>query len=136
MFPLLHIFGFPKCMKGSAVIIMIFYVKSCDQDGRCFSVLSYIHLSICHLTLHGAQCFALLKRKHSKIVFEFKLQRCNFNEIYKFTICHIIHMVCSYISISSWKNPAHWLDRIIWQRDGNMYFIGYKAVDPVINPWR
>lgn len=48
----------------------------------------------------------------------------------------IYHSYGLFISISSWKNPAHWLDCIIWQRDGNMYFIGYKAVDPVINPWR
>lgn len=120
----MHIFGFPKCMKGSAVIIMIFYVKSCDQDGRCFSGLSYIHLSICHLTLHGAQCVALLKRKHSKIVFEFKLQRCNFNEIYKCTICHISFILfvhkhflleksCTlagpYNMAERWKHVLHWV---------------------------
>lgn len=124
MFPLLHIFGFPKCMKGSAVIIMIFYDRSCDQDGPCFSGLSYIHLSICHLTLHGAQCVALLKRKHSKIVFEFKLQRCNFNEIYKCTICHIsfiwfvhkhflLEKSCTlagpYDMAERWKHVLHWV---------------------------
>lgn len=52
----------------------------------------------------------------SKMQFQWNLQMHH--------LPYIIHMVCSYISISSWKNPAHWLDHIIWQRDGNMYFIG------------
>lgn len=85
---------------------------------------SVLHPTVCHLTLHGAQCVALLKIKHSKIVFEFKLQRCNFNEIYKCTICHIsfiwfvhkhflLEKSCTlagpYNMAERWKHVLHWV---------------------------